>query len=345
MKSLRRCGFVIVSCAFLVLTISLAGAPQEAAAQSMTLKISHQWPGGTIDQGDFRDRLCRLFAKEVEEKTKGAITFEIHASSALFKAVPQYDAMLRGALDMSVFPLDYASGKVPQFSITLMPCIVEDQTQAMGWKDKPIGKEIEKICENAGIRIITWAWCAGGLATKNKPVILPQDIKGMKIRAAGKMFETMLHTAGAAITSMPSSEIYFALQTGILDACVTSSSSFYSYRLYEQVKYYTSPRNYTFWFMLEPLVMSMKTWNRLSPEYQKIVSKVGKDLEKFTLKETISDDARVADYFKEQGVTVHDMTKEELKAWTQIAKESAWKTYAAKVKDGQKLLDMAIAAK
>ncbi len=314
-------------------------------AQPMTLKISHQWPGGTIEKGDFRDRVSRMFAKEVEEQTKGAITFEIYPAKALFKPVVQYDAMLRGALDMSVFPLDYASGKVPQFSITLMPCIIKDQAQAMRWKDEPIGKEIEKICENAGIKIITWAWCAGGLASKDKPVIMPSDIEGLKIRAAGKMFEEMLHSAGAAITSMPSSEIYFALQTGILDACVTSSSSFYSYRIYEQVKYYTSPRKHTFWFMLEPLVMSMKTWNRLSPEHQKIIAKVGKDLEKFTLEETIRDDARVADYYKEKGVIVHDMTAQELDAWTQVAKKSAWKVFSEKVKDGKKLLDLAIAVK
>lgn len=314
-------------------------------AQTMTLKISHQWPGGTIDKGDFRDRLCRIFAKEVEEQTKGAIKFEIHPSSALFKPVPQYDAMLRGALDLCVYPLDYASGKVPQLSITLMPCIVKDHAQAMRWKDAPIGKEIEKISENAGIKLITWAWCGGGMAAKGKPAILPPDLKGLKIRAAGKFIEEMLHTAGAAISSMPSTEIYFALQTGVLDACVTSSSSFYSFRLYEQVKYYTSPRYHTFWYMFEPLVISMKTWERLAPEQQKIMTSVGKKLEKFALDEAIRDDVQVTDYFKEKGVTVHDMTAQELEAWTKVAKESAWKTFIKDVKDGQKLIDMALAVK
>ena len=340
---MKACKIGIVVMVLGMFCISLAGSG--AYGQAITLKMSHQWPGGTIDKGDFRDRLCRLFAKEMEEQTKGAVKFEIHPSSALFKPVPQYDAMLKGALDMSVYPLDYASGKVPQFSITLMPCIVKDHAQAMRWKDAPIGKELEKICEDAGIKFITWAWCAGGLATKDKQVILPEQIKGLKIRAAGKYVEEMLHSAGAAISSMPSSEIYFAIQTGILDACVTSSSSFYSYRLYEQVKYYTSPRNHTFWFMLEPLVMSMKTFARLTPEQQKIAISIGKKLEKFALEETIKDDAQVTDYFKEKGVIVHDMTAKELEEWSKVAKESAWKTFAQKVKGGQKLLDMALAVK
>ena len=313
---------------------------------SMTIKISHQWPGGTIDKGDFRDRLCHLFAKKAGEKSGGALKFEIYPGSVLFKPVPQYDALLKGALDMSVFPLDYASGKIPQFSITLMPCIVRDHHQAMRWKNEPIGKEIEKLCEENGMKIITWAWCGGGLATKYKPVIKPEDLKGMKIRAAGKMFETMLYEgAGAAITSMPSSEIYFALQTGALDACMTSSSSFESYRLYEQVKYYNSPKITATWYMFEPLVMSMITFKKLSPEQQKIIMEVGKELEKFTLEEAIKDDTEVTDLFKSKGVKIHDMTPEDFKVWLDMSIKTAWKKFAETVKGGKELIDMAQAVK
>ncbi len=338
--------FIVFWALVVVITWSLQEVKAQSKDKPMILKISHQWPAGTVDKGDFRDRLCRIFAQKVEEKTGGALKFEIHPASALFKPVPQYDAMLKGALDFSVYPLDYASGKIPQFSITLMPCVVKDHHQAMRWKEASIGKEIEKLCEENGIKIITWAWCGGGLATKGKPVIKPDDLKGMKIRAAGKMFEKMLHKGcGAAITSMPSTEIYFALQTGVLDACMTSSSSFESFRLYEQVKFYNSPRITTTWFMLEPFAISMVTWKKLSPEYQKIMVQVGKELEKFALEEAIKDDKEVTDLFKAKGVTVHDMTHEELKLWTDVASKTAWKEFAEKVKGGKKLLEMALAVK
>src|SRR4030042_4690951 len=324
---------VVVAVFFLLLFFgwSQIYAQGKPVGPPMTIKISHQWPGGTIDKGDFRDRLCRLYAKKVEEKSGGALKFEIYPASALFKAVPQYDAMLKGALDMSVYPLDYAAGKIPQLSSTLMPCIVKDHNQAMRWKDAPIGKEIEKLSEENGMKIITWAWCGGGMAGKAKPLIKPADMKGVKIRAAGKMFEKMLHDSGAGISSMPSSDIYFALQTGVLDACMTSSSSFESYRLYEQVKYYTSPRITTTWYMFEPLAMSMVTWKKLSPEQQKIVAEVGRDLEKFALEEAIRDDTEVTDLFKTKGVNVHDMTPDEFKVWAETAKNTAWKEYSEKV--------------
>lgn len=313
---------------------------------AQVLKISHQWPGGTLEKGDFRDRMCRIFAQKVEERTSGALKFEIYPASVLFKPGAQYDAMLKGALDMSVFPLDYAAGKVPQFSITLMPCIVKDHHQAMRWKDAPIGKEIERICEDNGIKILTWAWCGGGIASRVRPVRVPQDMQGLKARAAGKMFEKMLHEgAGAAITSMPSSEIYFALQTGVLDACLTSSSSFESYRLYEQVQYYTSPKNTAIWYMLEPLVIAVATWKKLSPDHQRIMMEVGKELEKFALQEAIRDDAEVTELFRQKGVQVYEMTPEDFQVWLEVSKKTAWKEFSEKVKGGKELLDMALAVK
>lgn len=345
---MRRLGIFSLTFFFLLglLILPVAEVIAQTKDKPFVLKISHQWPGGTIDKGDFRDRLCRIFAKMAGEQSGGALKFEIYPASALFKPVPQYDALLKGALDLSVYPLDYAAGKVPQFSITLMPCVVKDHAHAMRWKDAPIGKEIEKICEQNGMKILTWAWCGGGLATKTKAVIKPEDLKGMKIRAAGKMFEKMLHEGcGAAITSMPSSEIYFALQTGVLDACMTSSSSFESYRLYEQVKYYSSPRKTTTWYMFEPFVISMITWKRLSPESQKILRQVGKELDKFCLEEAIKDDTEVTNLFKAKGVVVHDLTPEELKIWSAVASKTAWKEYSEKVKGGKELLEMALAVK
>ncbi len=339
----KTMGFLLAG---LVLGSTWVCEAQLKAGQPQVIKISHQWPGGTLEKGDFRDRLCRLFAQKVEQKTSGALKFEVYPASVLFKPQAQYDAMLKGALDMSVFPLDYAAGKVPQFSITLMPCIVKDHQQAMKWKDSAIGKKIESICEENGIKILTWAWCGGGIASRGKPVRLPEDMKGLKARAAGKMFEKMLHEgAGAAITSMPSSEIYFALQTGVLDTCLTSSSSFESYRLYEQVQYYTSPRKTTIWYMLEPLVISMATWKKLSPEQQKVMAEVGKELERFALEEAIKDDTEVAQLFQEKGVKVYDMTPEDFQVWLEVSKKTAWKEFGEKVKGGKELLEMALAVK
>jgi TRAP-type C4-dicarboxylate transport system substrate-binding protein len=303
---------------------------------AVELKISHQFA-----ESDARHALAMEFAAKVEKATAGAVTFKVYPSSALFKAGAQYEAMLKGALDMSVYPLAYASGKVPELEITLMPCIIPGVDEGMAWRTKPIGQRVAKICEDKGMKILTWLWYGGGIGSRGKAVVLPSDVKQLKFRAAGKMFETMLNAQGASITSMASSEIYMALQTRVLDACLTSAESFISYRLYEQLEHFNTPENYSIWYMCEPLVISMKTWASLSPDQQKIFEKAGLEMEKKARDDAVAANHEVSKVFNEKGVKVHVMTKEEWQAWEKVAKETAWKTFAQDVPAGQELLDLA----
>ena len=235
---------------------SLLGVLPAYAQQTKVLKISHQFPASQGDEGDFRDRLCRKFAQEVEKRTNGQIRFEIHPSSSLVKATSQFSALRKGALDMSLVPLAYGGGEVPAVNITLMPTVVSSYADAMRWKDAPIGREIDKIVHEKGIKLLTWVWQGGGIASIGKAIVVPDDVKGMKARGASREVDLMLKAAGAAVTSMPSSEVYAAMQSGVLDAAVTSSTSLISYRLQEFTKNLTSARDRTFWFMLEPLAIS-----------------------------------------------------------------------------------------
>ena len=95
-----------------------------ARAEAKQLKISHQFPGGTIDKGDFRDRLCRMFAAEVAKRSGGEIAAEIYPNSSLIKTNAQFSAMRKGALDISLYPMPYAGGELPETNIGLMPGLV-----------------------------------------------------------------------------------------------------------------------------------------------------------------------------------------------------------------------------
>ncbi len=306
-------------------------------ALAAEFKISHQFA-----ESDARHALAVEFASKVEKATNGAVTFKLFPSSALFKATAQYEAMLKGALEMSVFPLAYASGKIPELEITLMPCIISNVDDGMAWRNKEIGKRVAKICEDKGMKILTWLWYGGGIGSRGKPVILPADAKQLKFRAAGKMFETMLNAQGASITSMASSEIYMALQTRVLDACLTSAESFISYRLYEQLEYFNTPENYSIWYMAEPLVVSMKAWSKLSSAQQKIFEKTGLELEQKARDDAVAANKEVTRVFNAKGVKVHEMNEAEWQAWEKVARETAWKAFAKDVPQGQELLDLAV---
>ena len=218
----------------------------------ITLKASHQFPGG---KGDARDEMVNLLAKEVEKANVG-VKIQVYPGQSLYKAMEQYKPLVEGQLDITSLPLDYAAGFVPEFSITLMPGLVKNHEHAQRLNASPFMKDIKKLLNDQGAIVLADAWLAGGFASKNKCITNPESAKGQVTRAAGPMFEEMLVGAGASISSMASSEVYQGLQTGVLNAVNTSSQSFVSFKLFEQVKCITPPGKYALWFMYQPLLMS-----------------------------------------------------------------------------------------
>ncbi|HXZ02758.1 MAG TPA: TRAP transporter substrate-binding protein DctP [Stellaceae bacterium] len=317
-------------------------APMVArGAEPRTLKISHQFPGGTIDTGDFRDRLCQKFAVEVEKRSGGALKFDIYPGSSLMKTVAQFSALRKGALDLSLYPLAYAGGEVPEVNIGLMPCLVTSYQQGFAWKKAQVGRELLATLEKKGVKLITWIWQAGGIASRAGAIVEPEDVKGLKIRGASRGEELMLKEAGAIISSVPSNEIYPAMQTGSLDAAVTSSTSLISFRLEEISKNMTSGLKGSFWFMLEPLLISKDVYDSLPADQQKVVSAVGEELEAFGLQAAKDDDQRLASIYTKAGVKVHEFTPAALEKWRVIAQATAWKDFAARNADCEHLLKLA----
>jgi TRAP-type C4-dicarboxylate transport system substrate-binding protein len=298
------------------------------ADENVNLKISHQFPGGTISQGDFRDRLCRKFAVEVEKKSKGSIKLQVYPGSSLMKTNAQFGALRKGALDLSLVPLPYSGGEVVETNIALMPALVTSYEQAMKWKTAECGRMLAKVLEEKGIVILSWVWQGGGIASRTKALVNPEDAKGMKIRGGSREFDLMLKAAGASVISLPSNEIYAAMQTGAMDAAFTSSTSFISFKLEELSKHFTSARQRSYWFMLEPLMMSKQIFDGLSKEQRDILMSVGADMEKFGYESAKADDKLAASVYAKAGSKVYDLDDAVIKKWQEIARQTAWKDFA-----------------
>jgi TRAP-type transport system periplasmic protein len=326
----------------LAATPAILGTSHSAfAADAKVIKISHQFPGGTADTGDFRDRLTRKFAAEVEKRTNGSLKFEIYPGSSLMKTVAQFSALRKGALDMSLYPLAYAGGEVQELNIGLMPCMVTSYDQGMAWKKAEVGRELTKLLDAKGVKIVTWIWQAGGTAARANPIVEPADVKGLKIRGGSREMDLMLKEAGGIISSVPSNEIYAAMQTGSLDAAVTSSTSLISFRLEEISKGLTTGRGKSFWFMLEPLLMSKSAFDALTPAQQKAVMDVGQELESFALTSAKADDEAVANVYKKVGAKVADMDDRVIGNWRKIAESAAWPDFANRNAECDRFLKMA----
>ena len=311
------------------------------ARTATTLKISHQFPGGTIDKGDFRDRLCRMFAAEVAKRSGGDIAADIYANSSLIKTNAQFSAMRKGALDISLYPMAYAGGELPETNIGLMPGLVATYEQGQRWKTEPVGKALSDFLADKGIILLTWVWQAGGVASRSKAIVAPEDVKGMKVRGGSREMDMVLQTAGASVLSVPSNEIYTAMQTGACDAGITSSTSLISFRLEEVSKALTSGASASYWFMFEPLMMSKSVFDALPKNHQDIMVAVGAELEAFGTKGAQDDDIEVSKVYEKAGAKVAALDIEIVSKWRDIARETAWKDYGAKTATAANLLKLA----
>ncbi len=312
-----------------------------AQAAARILKISHQFPGGTTESGDFRDRLVRIFAQKVDTATKGALKFEVYANSSLMKTNAQYSALRKGALDFTLYPFPYAGGEVHACNLGLMPCLVTNYDQAAKWKTAEIGKRLTKINEDKGVKIISWVWQAGGVASRGKPIINPEDVKGVKIRGGSREMDLMFTAAGGAVSTAPSNEIYIGMQTGSLDAAVTSSTSLVSFRLEELSKSLTANKGRSFWFMLEPLLMSKSIYDSLPADQQQAIMDVGAEMEAWGQIEAKKDDENVAKVYGAKGCEVVSLNDENIANWRKLAEASAWADFSAKSTEAAELLALA----
>ena len=202
--------------------------------------------------------------------------------------------------------------------------------------------KLAEIIPEDDVMVLVHGYLAGGFAGKDKCITSPEDVQGLQTRAAGKAFEQMLASAGASIASMASSEIYNAMQTGVLDAANTSSSSFVSYRLYEQVACYTPAAEVALWFMYQPLLMNKSTFDDLDEAQQSALLDASKKAQDFYLEEAKKEDAASVEVFREAGVEIAEMSPEAFDAWRAVAQESSYKAFVEDLPDGQALLDLAL---
>jgi TRAP-type C4-dicarboxylate transport system substrate-binding protein len=317
--------------------IALSGVAQ---AQTI-LRASHQFPGG---KGDVRDDMVQMIAKEAKAANVG-LDVQVYPGASLFKPNDQWNATANGQLDITLFPLDYASGKVPVFSATLMPGLIRSQDRAKRINDSQFMKDIRAEIEKRGVVVLSDAWFAGGMASKSGCIQKPADLKGAKFRAAGPTFAAMWEAAGASIVSPPSNEIYNAFQTGVVNGTDTSLGTFQSMRLYEVTDCLTAPGNNALWFMYEPVLMSKKSLDKLTKQQQDVIIAAGKKAQAYYEGKADEVNKEAVKAFEDHKVKVVTLSDADYQAWLDVAKKSSYAEFAKNVSNGQKLIDEALSVK
>lgn len=242
------------------LSAAAMGVSRNASAADFTMRISHQFPpthqtAVNLDQ----------FAKEVKETTKGRVDVQIFGAAQLFKPAQNHPAVASGKIEAAAILNFQWGGTIPEMSVSIIPYFVTSSSKQKAFMGSEAAKFLDAKIEAKGVKNIAWIVDTNdGIFTSNKkPLIVPADFAGLKIRGLNKLFDAGLVAMGASPSSMPGSETYQALQSGVLDAGFTGVRAANSRKFYEIQKYGVASNII---LAFDNLVVNPAWWNGLPAE-------------------------------------------------------------------------------
>ncbi|MDI6838311.1 MAG: TRAP transporter substrate-binding protein, partial [Rhizobiaceae bacterium] len=217
-----------------------------------------------------------LFAEKVKEYSNGEIEIKVFHSAQLGEEKDTIEQTQFGVIDLNRVSLGPFNNIIEETQVVSLPYIFRSVDHMHKVMDGPIGDEILAAFEAHDL--IGLAFYDGGSRSfynSEKPIKSVDDLKGMKFRVMqSDMFVDMVGALGANATPMPYGEVYSAIQTGVIDGAENNWPSYDSSGHFEVARYYTLDEHL---IVPEVLVMSKKTWDKLSPEDQAIVRQAAKD--------------------------------------------------------------------
>ena len=311
----------------------VVAVPGIAMAQSpIVIKFSH------VVADDTPKGKGALKFKELAEKyTDGKVKVEIYPNSSLYKDKEEIEALQLGSVQMlAPSTAKFAPLGVKEFEALDLPWLFKDEdTYAKAMKG-PIGKYLFQKLEAKGITGLAY-WDNGfHMTSANRPLLMPADFQGLKIRISGsKIADRYFRDIGSIPQIMAFSEVYQALQTGVVDSCENTPSNYLTQKFYEVQKDITVSYHAHLQYAV---IVNSKFWNGLPPDIRKQLEKAMDDATDYTNSIAVKENADALEEIKKSGkTTLHYLTDDQRKAW----QEAMRPTYTwAKGRVGQEVLDL-----
>ncbi len=266
------------------------------------------------------------FKEEVERETNGEVKIEIYPSAQLFKDKEVPQAVASGAIEMGVASLTRFVGTVPAVDAFYVPFLFDDADKitAATAPGSSIRNILDPAIEKTGAKPL-WYQAYGGaviLTKGDKPIIVPEDAKGLKIRSFGATISDTIAAIGAAPTIMSGSKQFLAYQNGTVDAGMTGITAVRSRKLYEVMDYLTLTNHLDIEFIV---VINNDVWKALTDSERAVVSKAGKRVEQ-ELRTSIVNTENAAREFLADKIKIIELTDEQRSVWKK-ATESVVNAY------------------
>jgi C4-dicarboxylate-binding protein DctP len=294
----------------LIVATGLTLAAAAHAADPIIIKFSHVTAPDT-PKGQAAER----FKKLAEERTKGRVKIEIYPNSQLYKDKEELEALQMGAVQM-LAPITSKFGPmgVKEFEALDLPYMFTSEAALRKVTNGPIGQGMLKRLESRGIVGLAF-WDNGfRVFSANKPLRKPTDMKGIKIRInSSKVNEAIIRSVGALPQTLALSEVYQALETGVVDGTDGNISNLYTQKQFEVQKYVVDTRHT---YSGYAVVVNKAFWNALPADIRTILTNAMTEVTEYNNQMAAKDTADAWRAIKASGKTeIYTPTPAERAAW------------------------------
>jgi tripartite ATP-independent transporter DctP family solute receptor len=247
------------------LAVSLALFAGSTLAQQVKLTLGHG-----AAPGNPRHEASVKFADVLKQKSGGRIDVQVSPSAQLGDDAAMITALRTGALDISANSQGAVSTVVPEYSAFGMPFLFANLGQAWKLLDGPLGQELAQKSADKGMVVLGY-WDNGirHMSNSKKPIVKPEDLKGMKMRTPPDAVTVdIMQALGAEAQQIKFAELYVALQQGVVDGQENPLMNIHASKLYEVQKFISLTGHK---YEMTPFLMSKRTWDRLSEADRKLV--------------------------------------------------------------------------
>jgi tripartite ATP-independent transporter DctP family solute receptor len=324
-RSLRSFGVAALGCASLLMATSPAFAQLE-------VKLGHVGEPGSLFQQSADE-----FAKRANAKLAGKAKVVTFGSSQLGGDKELLQKLKLGTVDMAL-PSTVMSSEVDLFGIFEMPYIVKDRAHMSRIEKEIFWPKLEPAAEKKGLKVLAvWENGIRHITNSKRPIKVPADLKGIKLRVPEGVWRVKMFQAyGANPSPMKFSELFTALQTGVMDGQENPFTQIYSAKLQEVQKYLSlSGHVYTPAY----LTVGMTHWNTLPADVRKALEDTAKETQAFVYEAAAKDDTALLDKLKQAGMQVNDVDKEAFVA----ASKPIYEEFGKEVSGAKELIDRAVA--
>ena len=281
-----------------------------AAPEPIVIKFSH-----VVATNTPKGQAADYFKKLAEERTKGRVKIEVYPNSQLYKDKEEMEALQMGAVQMLAPSLaKFAPLGVKEFEVFDLPFIFDDYKELHKITEGPVGKKLLSKLEPKGLLGLAY-WDNGfKVMSANKPLRTPADFRGLKMRIqSSKVLDSQMRSMGANPQVLAFSEVYQALQTGVVDGTENPPSNLYTQKMHEVQKYVTLSNH---GYLGYAVLVNKKFWNSLPADIRTILDGAMKDATKFANDIAKKDNEQAMDLVKKSGRSeIITLTDQERDAW------------------------------